>query len=144
MDEPIIFCLQLVSVFFSMVSSFSRICSLKPSWLNDIDKKMHSGNVVSLVWFHLGFNFNVGNLMKSSTDLFCKFNTFPFQAVESIRYNKISGVFPFKRKTTPMNKLRLKKCKLSKKNKKKYHVEYVLATYPSVLDFWKIKLEKSS
>ena len=50
--------------------------------------------------------------MTSSTDLFCEFNTFTFQAVESIRYNKISIFFPFKRKTTPnyitMNKLRLK------------------------------------
>ena len=100
-----------------LLKGFFRICSLKPSWLNDIDKKMHSGTV-SLAWFHLGFNFNVGDSMTSSTDLFCKFNTFPFQAVESIRYNKISGGFPFKRKTTPMNKLRLKKCKLSKKTKK--------------------------
>ena len=66
-----------------LLKGFFRICSLKPSWLNDIDKKMHSGKV-SLVWFHLGFNFNVGNSMTRSTHLFCEFNTFTFQAVESI------------------------------------------------------------
>ena len=136
----------MVSVYFSMVSSFSRICSLKPSWLNDIDKKMHSGNVVSLVWFHLGFNFNVGNSMTSSTDFFCECNTFTFvfkqlSQLGIIKWkNKLIHYFfikmvdsiPFffllKRKTIPnyitVNKLRLKmhplikNCKLSKNTKK--------------------------